>query len=135
MDEKYYLPADKYMDRITWLDKKIDLGKKYTHPVQIGYIDKNRHGSRIYHPCGTSVTLGAMGGGWGAKTGLYMIDGRIRRLTPKETEKLQGFPPGWTEHGADGKPLADGHRYKMMGNAVCVPVVEYVLDLMEDAAF
>ena len=108
VDEKYYLPADKYMDRITWLDKKIDLGKKYTHPVQIGYIDKNRHGSRIYHGCGTSVTLGAMGGGWGAKTGLYMIDGRADKAphsyAKEMRETCQGFPAGmdrtrsWASH-------------------------------------
>jgi DNA (cytosine-5)-methyltransferase 1 len=43
-----------------------------------------------------------------------------RRLTPKECERLQGFPDGWTEG------LADGPRYRMMGNAVTVNVAEWI---------
>ena len=45
----------------------------------------------------------------------------VRRLTPVECERLQGFPDGWT----DGQ--ADSHRYKQMGNAVAVPVVEWII--------
>ncbi|NDG67463.1 MAG: DNA (cytosine-5-)-methyltransferase [Actinobacteria bacterium] len=46
----------------------------------------------------------------------------VRRLTPMECERLQGFPDGWT---AD---QADSHRYKQMGNAVAVPVVEWIIN-------
>jgi len=46
----------------------------------------------------------------------------VRRLTPTECERLQGFPDGWT----DGQ--ADSHRYKQMGNAVAVPVVQWIID-------
>ena len=50
----------------------------------------------------------------------------IRRLTPMECERLQGFPDGWTEG------QADTHRYKQMGNAVAVPVVSWLVNrLME----
>jgi site-specific DNA-cytosine methylase len=50
----------------------------------------------------------------------------IRRLTPTECERLQGFPDGWTEG------QADTHRYKQMGNAVAVPVVSWLVNkLME----
>jgi len=45
----------------------------------------------------------------------------VRRLTPIECERLQGFPDNWTEG------QADSHRYKQMGNAVAVPVVEWVM--------
>ena len=45
----------------------------------------------------------------------------IRRLTPTECCRLQGFPDGWTEGHSDTQ------RYKMCGNAVTVPVVEYIL--------
>lgn len=44
----------------------------------------------------------------------------IRRMTPKEWERLQGFPDDWTA------PLSDTHRYKQMGNSVAVPVIEAV---------
>ena len=45
----------------------------------------------------------------------------VRRLTPLECERLQGFPDGWT----DGQ--SDSNRYKQMGNAVAVPVVEWII--------
>ena len=48
---------------------------------------------------------------------------RIRRLTPTECERLQGFPDGWTEFGAGGNRISDTQRYKMCGNAVTVNVV------------
>ena len=123
---------------------------------QIGYINKNIQGNRVYDPEGSSVTIKAEGGGWGAKTGLYAIshtkanmkqryqerdntwsidtsggkmavqDGtRIRRLTPVECERLQGFPDGWTEG------VSDTQRYKQMGNAVTVDVVEYIARRLE----
>ena len=56
-----------------------------------------------------------------------MMDMQVRRLTPVECERLQGFPDGWTEG------QADTHRYKQMGNAVAVPVVEWILDGIVDA--
>lgn len=49
----------------------------------------------------------------------------VRRLTPTECERLQGFPDGWTET-SNGQPQADSPRYKQMGNAVAVPVFEWV---------
>ena len=47
----------------------------------------------------------------------------IRRLTPLECERLQGFPDGWTAiEGA-----SDSARYKALGNSVAIPCVEYVM--------
>jgi site-specific DNA-cytosine methylase len=51
-------------------------------------------------------------------------DSVVRRLTPTECERLQGFPDNWT----DGQ--ADSNRYKQMGNAVAVPVVQWIIDRM-----
>lgn len=55
---------------------------------------------------------------------------RIRRLTPIECERLQGFPDGWTDEGVDknGKTvvMSDTQRYKMCGNAVTVNVIEAI---------
>jgi DNA (cytosine-5)-methyltransferase 1 len=45
----------------------------------------------------------------------------VRRLTPIECERLQGFPDDWTSG------QADSNRYKQMGNAVAVPVVNWVV--------
>ena len=49
----------------------------------------------------------------------------VRRLTPTECERLQGFPDGWTQIGRD-KPTADSPRYKQLGNAVTVNVAEWI---------
>lgn len=57
-------------------------------------------------------------------------DGRllvtVRRLTPRECERLQGFPDDWTALDASGRPVADAARYRAMGNAVAVPVVAWI---------
>ena len=50
-----------------------------------------------------------------------IVQKTVRRLTPVECERLQGFPDNWTEG------QADSHRYKQMGNAVTVPVVEWIM--------
>ena len=47
----------------------------------------------------------------------------IRRLTPLECERLQGFPDGWT----DIEGASDSARYKALGNSVAIPCVDYVL--------
>lgn len=110
-------------------------------------------GQRVYSPEGISAQLTAQGSGWGAKTGLYEIpetaqalqtDGQsrtgtswgtnkpqsarsIRRLTPIECERLQGFPDNWTKYGIDKNGeevlISDSQRYKMCGNAVTTNVI------------
>ena len=52
----------------------------------------------------------------------------IRRLTPVECERLQGFPDDWTAGQSDST------RYKQMGNAVAVPVVEWIIQNIVDVA-
>ena len=53
----------------------------------------------------------------------------IRRLTPIECERLQGFPDNWTKYGVDDELISDTQRYKCCGNAVTVNVVR---DIMND---
>jgi len=52
---------------------------------------------------------------------------RIRRLTPKECERLQGFPDDWTKYGINDEPISDTQRYKMCGNAVTTNVITAVI--------
>lgn len=54
----------------------------------------------------------------------YEIEDRIRRLTPMECERLQGFPDGWTEG------VSDTQRYKQMGNAVTVNVIQAIAKMI-----
>jgi len=51
---------------------------------------------------------------------------KIRRLTPKECERLQGWPDDHTRWRADGKEQTDGHRYKQCGNGVASPVATWI---------
>lgn len=69
----------------------------FDKPVRIGYFNSGGQGDRIYSINGKSICLSANGGGRGAKTGLYKIGDCARMLTPKECERLQGFPVGYTE--------------------------------------
>jgi DNA (cytosine-5)-methyltransferase 1 len=50
----------------------------------------------------------------------------VRRLTPVECERLQGFPDDFTLVPHRGKPMADGPRYKMLGNSMAVPVLRWI---------
>jgi site-specific DNA-cytosine methylase len=48
----------------------------------------------------------------------------IRKLTPVECERLQGFPDGWTEFYEDGTKVSDNQRYERCGRTISIPVVE-----------
>jgi len=50
----------------------------------------------------------------------------VRRLTPKECERLQGFGDNYTDIQAKGKPTPDGPRYKALGNSMAVPVMAWI---------
>lgn len=79
-------------------------------------VDKRQNGRRFKEDGEESFTL--------TKTDIHGVsDGfKIRRLTPTECERLQGFPDGWT------KDFSDTQRYKMMGNAVTVNVIKAIID-------
>lgn len=83
-------------------------------------IKKRQNGRRFKTNGEESFTLTAQD-----KHGIF--DGtRIRRLTPLECERLQGFPDNWT------KGISDTQRYKCIGNAVTVPVVEFIVKELFD---
>ena len=58
-------------------------------------------------------------------TGIQTTTG-VRRLTPLECERLQGFPDFWTLCDADGNEQSDAARYRRLGNAVAIPVVAWI---------
>jgi DNA (cytosine-5)-methyltransferase 1 len=66
-------------------------------------------------------------GGQGGRTdGVMMANMAVRRLTPIECERLQGFPDGYTDIKPNGKETPDGHRYKALGNSMAVPVMRWI---------
>lgn len=90
-------------------------------PIQIGKVNKGGQGERIYHPHGHAVTLSAYGGGVGSKTGLYLINGQIRKLSPRECARIQGFPDSFILNKIDSQ------SYKQFGNSVSVNVLQKIL--------
>jgi DNA-cytosine methyltransferase len=90
--------------------------------IKVGHIGKsNGQANRVYSPEGKSCTLSANGGGLGAKTGLYEIEGSIRKLTPIECERLQSLPDNYTAG------ISNTQRYKCCGNAFNANVVATIL--------
>ena len=67
-------------------------------------------------------------GGQGGRTdGVMMPNMAVRRLTPVECERLQGFPDGYTNISWSNKSESpDGHRYKALGNSMAVPVMRWI---------
>ena len=71
--------------------------------------------------------VGALAAQPGMKQTSYIRqDFAVRRLTPTECERLQGFPDNWTAIPFRGKPAADGPRYKACGNSFAVPVIKWI---------
>ena len=80
---------------------------------------------------GRNDDAGPQGKGFGENSSMFTIDTTsphaiatsttVRRLTPKECERLQGFPDDWTAEQSDST------RYKQIGNAVAVPVVDWII--------
>ena len=96
--------------------------KRYSNtPLRIGMINKGGQGERIYSPRGVSITLSAYGGGVGAKTGLYLINNRIRRLAPRECARLDGFRDKFKI------PNNRNIAYKQFGNSIVVDVLQYII--------
>ena len=70
---------------------------------------------------------GALAAEPGAKQQTYMRQGMaVRRLTPRECERLQGFPDDYTLIPYRSKPACDGPRYKALGNSMAVPVMRWI---------
>jgi len=100
-------------------------GYKETYPYD--GVELSRKGCTVRRGVshnGMTGSLNTSDGSWG----VLMNDYRIRKLTPTECERLQGFPDGWTEFGADGSKISDTQRYKCLGNAVTTNVITWIVD-------
>ena len=102
--------------------RDIDITECQPKPIRIGTINKGGQGDRIYSPLGHAITLSAEGGGAGAKTGAYLINGYVRKLSPRECARLQGFPENFI--------IAERNNqaYKQFGNSVAVPVLKAIVN-------
>lgn len=77
-----------------------------------------------------TITGGEHSGGNHSDMTVLKTNDRLRRLMPVEIERLQGFPDFWTAEGIDENgnivKISDTQRYKSLGNAVSVPVIEFI---------
>lgn len=90
------------------------------NPIRVGSVAEGRQGERIYSPKGAAITLSAYGGGAYAKTGGYFINGRVRKLHPRECARLMGYPDSFILSEKENQ------AYKQLGNSVVVNVLQAV---------
>jgi DNA (cytosine-5)-methyltransferase 1 len=93
-------------------------------PTQAVALHENQRGE-----ISTNVTAGALktsGGKPGQGYPAVQSGMAVRRLTPRECERLQGFPDDYTAITYRGKPASDGPRYKALGNSMAVPVMAWI---------
>lgn len=98
-------------------DADIAYGNK---PIRLGQVSKGGQGERIYSVKGVAITFSAYGGGVYSKTGGYLINGRVRKLHPRECARLMGYPDSYKLHKNQNA------AYKQLGNSVVVNVLQYI---------
>lgn len=104
------------------LDLRKEPSVPVNKPVRLGQVGKGGQGERIYSTQGHAITLSAYGGGLGAKTGLYYVNGKVRKLHPRECARVQGFPDNFII--PDRKQMA----WKQFGNSVPVNVLTAIAE-------
>jgi DNA (cytosine-5)-methyltransferase 1 len=94
--------------------------------VNLSYLGSKAKRGRVGKGIAHTLTASSMA----QYTPCFNESGRLtlRRFTPTECERLQGFPDGWTKRGAGGRVISDTQRYKMCGNAVTVNVIQAVFE-------
>jgi site-specific DNA-cytosine methylase len=124
-DDESWVPADASNTL-----NNFDLGDtRTTHAVVEPKIYENHaQDSRVNGPLDVAPTVAAKYGTGGGNVPLVGAMA-VRRLTPVECERLQGFPDNWSRIPWKGKPeedCPDGPRYKACGNSMAVPVMRWI---------
>lgn len=88
--------------------------------IRLGIINKGGQGERIYSTKGIAITFSAYGGGIFAKTGGYLVNGRPRRLHPRECARLMGYPDSYKICKKSNQ------AYQQLGNSVVIDVLQYI---------
>jgi DNA (cytosine-5)-methyltransferase 1 len=105
---------------ITFTDAEQTQQTQQNKPIRVGSVGPGRQGERIYSPEGHAITFSSSGGGPGATSGLYLVQNKVRRLTPRECFRVMGFPETYRIN------LNDRVAYRQIGNSVAIPVVRAV---------
>lgn len=88
--------------------------------IRLATVNKGGQGERIYSTKGTAITLSAYGGGVFAKTGGYMVNGKPRKLHPRECARIMGYP--------DSYKISENanQAYQQFGNSVVIDVLQLI---------
>lgn len=130
-DTLLFIPVDKHSSN----SGLVCLGgvMKPTHKLWLDngkLLQRNfSQGNRVYSSNGKSATLNANSGGIGGKTGLYEIEGVIRKLTRLECERLQTVPDGYTNS------ISDTQAIKALGNGWTVNVISFIFSFLRGEDF
>lgn len=114
------VPQKYYVDRPDiYMNGKGD-NEYSSKSIRLGIVNKGGQGERIYSTKGIAITLSAYGGGVFAKTGGYLVNGRYRRLLPRECARIMGYPDSY-------KISSNANQaYKQFGNSVVIDVLQYI---------
>ena len=88
--------------------------------IRLGMVNKGRQGERIYSAKGIAITLSANGGGIFAKTGGYLINGKTRKLHPRECARIMGYPDSYKISQNTNQ------AYTQLGNSVVIDVLQFI---------
>lgn len=115
------LVKDLYVDRPdTYYNGNKDDKYSNTSSIRLGIVNKGGQGERIYSTKGIAITLSANGGGIFAKTGGYLINGKARKLHPRECARLMGYPDSYKICNSMNQ------AYKQFGNSVVIDVLQLI---------
>lgn len=103
-----------------FFSKDKDDNLRLRKPNKLGIINKGGQGERIYSVNSAGITLSAYGGGVAGKTGAYLVGDIIRKLSPRECARMQGFPDDFEI------PVSVNLAQKQFGDSVSVPVIKLI---------
>ncbi len=109
-----------YVDREDTFFNDVEDTQYSSKPIRLGIVNKGGQGERIYSTKGIAITLSAYGGGIFAKTGGYLINGRTRKLHPRECARIMGYPDSYKICGNASQ------AYKQFGNSVIIDVLQLI---------
>lgn len=130
--EDFLLNDEKMLENLyvnrkdTYYNDVVD--NKYSNKsIRLGIVNKGGQGERIYSTKGIAITLSANGGGIFAKTGGYLVNGKPRKLHPRECARIMGFP--------DSYIMSEKYNqaYKQFGNSVVVDVLQLITEQIAKA--
>lgn len=109
-----------YIDREDIYYNGIEDNQYSNKTIRLGIVNKGGQGERIYSTKGIAITFSANGGGIFSKTGGYLVNGKPRKLHPRECARLMGYPDSYKISESNNQ------AYKQLGNSVVIDVLQYI---------